>query len=163
MTTLIRHIRQDETPLLNHFLYEAIFIPEGVAAPPQSIIENDDLQVYVRNFGHEPDDRCLVAECDGKIVGAVWTRIMHDYGHISDDTPSLAISLYKEYRNQGIGTELLERMIALLRNDGYSQVSLSVQKANYAVGMYRKAGFEVLQETDEELIMVCKLRPNRTT
>lgn len=163
MTTLIRQIRQDETPLLNHFLYEAIFIPEGVAAPPQSIIENDDLQVYVRNFGHEPDDRCLVAECDGKIVGAVWSRIMHDYGHISDDTPSLAISLYKEYRNQGIGTELLERMIALLRNDGYSQVSLSVQKANYAVGMYRKAGFEVLQETDEELIMVCKLRPNRTT
>ena len=163
MTTLIRQIRQDETPLLNHFLYEAIFIPEGVAAPPQSIIENNDLQVYVRNFGHEPDDRCLVAECDGKIVGAVWSRIMHDYGHISDDTPSLAISLYKEYRNQGIGTELLERMIALLRNDGYSQVSLSVQKANYAVGMYRKAGFEVLQENDEELIMVCKLRPNRTT
>ena len=163
MTTLIRQIRQDETPLLNHFLYEAIFIPEGVAAPSQSIIENDDLQVYVRNFGHEPDDRCLVAECDGRIVGAVWTRIIHDYGHISDDTPSLAISLYKEYRNQGIGTELLERMIALLRNDGYSQVSLSVQKANYAVGMYRKAGFEVLQETDEELIMVCKLRPNRTT
>ena len=163
MTTLIRQIRHDETPVLNQFLYEAIFIPEGVAAPPQSIIENEELQVYVRNFGHEPDDRCLVAECDGRIVGAVWTRIMHDYGHISDDTPSLAISLYKEYRNKGIGTELLERMIALLQNDGYSQVSLSVQKANYAVGMYRKAGFEVLQETDEELIMVCKLRHNETT
>lgn len=148
---------------MNQFLYEAIFIPEGVAAPPQSIIENEDLQVYVRNFGHEPDDRCLVAECDGRIVGAVWTRIMHDYGHISDDTPSLAISLYKEYRNKGIGTELLERMIALLQNDGYSQVSLSVQKANYAVGMYQKAGFEVLQEIDEELIMVCKLRHNETT
>lgn len=163
MTTLIRQIRHNETPLLNQFLYEAIFIPEGVAAPPQSIIENEELQVYVRNFGHEPDDRCLVAECDGRIVGAVWTRIMHDYGHISDDTPSLAISLYKEYRNKGIGTELLERMIALLQNDGYSQVSLSVQKANYAVGMYQKAGFKVLQETDEELIMVCKLRHNETT
>ena len=163
MTTFIRQIQQDETPLLNQFLYEAIFIPEGVAAPPQSIIENEELQVYVRNFGHEPDDKCLVAECDGRIVGAVWTRIMHDYGHISDDTPSLAISLYKEYRNKGIGTELLERMIALLQNDGYSQVSLSVQKANYAVGMYQKAGFKVLQETDEELIMVCKLRHNETT
>ena len=148
---------------MNQFLYEAIFIPEGVAAPPQSIIENEELQVYVRNFGHEPDDRCLVAECDGRIVGAVWTRIMHDYGHISDDTPSLAISLYKEYRNKGIGTKLLERMIALLQSDGYSQVSLSVQKANYAVGIYQKAGFEVLQETDEELIMVCKLRHNETT
>ena len=163
MTTLIRQIRHDETPVLNQFLYEAIFIPEGVAAPPQSIIENEELQVYVRNFGHEPDDKCLVAECDGRIVGAVWTRIMHDYGHISDDTPSLAISLYKEYHNKGIGTKLLEKMIALLQNDGYSQVSLSVQKANYAVGMYQKAGFKVLQETDEELIMVCKLRHNETT
>ena len=163
MTTFIRQIQQDETPLLNQFLYEAIFIPKEVKAPPQSIIENEELQVYVRNFGHEPDDRCLVAECDERIVGAVWTRIMHDYGHISDDTPSLAISLYKEYRNKGIGTKLLEKMIALLQNDGYSQVSLSVQKANYAVGMYQKAGFEVLQETDEELIMVCKLRHNETT
>ena len=162
MTTLIRPIQEDETPVLSQFLYEAIFIPEGVAAPPQSIIENEDLQVYVRNFGHEPDDRCLVAECDGKIVGAVWTRIMHDYGHISDDTPSLAISLYKEYRNKGIGTELLKRMIALLQNDGYPQVSLSVQKANYAVRMYRKSGFEVLQETDEELIMVCRLKRDET-
>ena len=160
--TLIRQIREDEIPVLDHFLYEAIFIPDGVAAPPKSIIENEDLQVYVRNFGHEPDDKCLVAECDGRIVGAVWTRIMHDYGHISDDTPSLAISLYKEYRNKGIGTKLLETMIALLQNDGYSQVSLSVQKANYAVGMYIKAGFEVLQETDEELIMVCKLKHNET-
>ncbi len=162
MTTLIRPIQEDETPVLSQFLYEAIFIPEGVAAPPQSIIENEDLQVYVRNFGHEPDDRCLVAECDGRIVGAVWTRIMHDYGHISDDTPSLAISLYKEYRNKGIGTELLKRMIALLQNDGYPQVSLSVQKANYAVRMYRKVGFEVLQETDDELIMVHRLKHNET-
>ena len=160
MTTLIRQIQEDEIPLLNDFLYEAIFIPKGVAAPPKSIIENEELQVYVRNFGHEPDDKCLVAECDGRIVGAVWTRIMHDYGHISNDTPSLAISLYKEYRNKGIGTELLERLIVLLQNDGYKQVSLSVQKANYAVGMYQKAGFEVLQETDEELIMVCKLWHN---
>ena len=31
------------------------------------------------------------------IVGAVWSRIMKDYGHIGDDTPSLAISLYQEF------------------------------------------------------------------
>lgn len=33
-------------------------------------------------------------------IGAVWTRIMDDYGHVDDDTPSFAISLYKEYRGQ---------------------------------------------------------------
>ena len=154
----LRPIEIMEIPLLDDFLYEAIFIPEGVPAPPRSIIDNEELQVYVKDFGKRPDDRCLVAECDGKVVGAVWTRIMDDYGHVADDTPSLAMSLYREYRNQGIGTALLERMLELLRNDGYKQVSLSVQKENYAVRMYRKVGFVMEKETEEEYIMVCNLQ-----
>ena len=155
---VIREIRSEEIPLLDDFLYEAIFIPEGVPAPPRSIIENEDLQVYVRDFGKKADDRCLVAKAGGRIVGAVWTRIMNDYGHIADGIPSLAISLYKDYRNQGIGTELLRKMLQLLRRDGYPQVSLSVQKANYAFRMYQKAGFEVVKETEEEYVMLCKLK-----
>lgn len=155
--TVIRNIRTEEIPLLEDFLYEAIFIPEGVTAPPREIVENDDLQVYVRDFGMAPDDRCLVAECDGKVVGAVWTRIMDDYGHIDNQTPSLAISLYKEYRNRGIGTELLNNMLALLRQDGYRQVSLSVQKANYALRMYQRAGFEIVADRGEEVLMLCPL------
>ena len=155
--SVIRKILSEEIPLLNDFLYEAIFIPEGVPAPPRSIIEKEDLQVYVRDFGKEADDRCLVAQVDGKVVGAVWTRVMNDYGHVADGVPSLAVSLFKDYRNQGIGTELLREMLQLLRRDGYPQVSLSVQKANYAFRMYRKAGFEVLKETGEEYLMVCDL------
>ena len=143
--------------MLEVFLYEAVFIPEGVAPPPKTIVKNEDLQVYVRDFGLLPDDKCLVAEADTKIVGAVWCRIMNDYGHIDDDTPSLAISLYKEYRNQGIGTELLRRMILLLRQSGYKQVSLSVQKANYAARMYLNAGFKVVNENPEEYIMALDL------
>ena len=152
--SVIREIRSEEIPLLNDFLYEAIFIPEGVPAPPRSIIENEGLQVYVRDFGIKADDRCLVAEVDGIVVGAVWTRVMNDYGHIAEGIPSLAISLYKDYRGQGIGTELLREMLQLLRRDGYPQVSLSVQKANYAFRMYQKAGFEVMKETEEEYLMV---------
>ena len=143
--------------MLEDFLYEAVFIPEGVAPPPKTIVKNEDLQVYVRDFGLLPDDKCLVAEADTKIVGAVWCRIMNDYGHIDDDTPSLAISLYKEYRNQGIGTELLRRMILLLRQSGYKRVSLSVQKANYAARMYLNAGFKVVNENLEEYIMALDL------
>ena len=155
--TFIREIQEREIPLLNDFLYEAIFIPDGMESPSKSIIYNDDLQVYVKNFGKDPDDHCMVAECDGKIVGAVWTRIMNDYGHIDNQIPSLAISLYKEYRNQGIGTELLKRMLDLLRDKGYEKVSLSVQKANYALKMYLKSGFEVVAERGEEVIMIYQL------
>jgi ribosomal protein S18 acetylase RimI-like enzyme len=155
--TIIREIRPEEFPLLDDFLYEAIFLPDGFEAPPRSITAQEDLQVYVRDFGRWPDDHCLVAECDGKVVGAVWVRIMDDYGHIDSQTPSLAISLYPEYRGKCIGTELLRRMLGLLQDKGYRQVSLSVQKANYALGMYREAGFEALADRGDELLMVCRL------
>ena len=153
--TVIREIRPEEIPALDDFLYEAIFLPEGFPPPPRSVIENEDLQVYVRDFGKKPDDRCLVAEVDGKVVGAVWTRIMDDYGHIDNQTPSLAISLYKEYRNRGIGTQLMLRMLEKLKADGYPCVSLSVQKANYALQMYRKVGFIPVSDHGDELLMVC--------
>ena len=152
----IREIRKNEYSILFDFLYEAIFIPEGMDKPPKSIIEQPELQIYIEDFGKK-DDWCLVAEIKEKIVGAVWVRIMDDYGHIDDETPSFAISLYEEYRNMGIGTALMRDMLELLKNKGYKQTSLSVQKANYAVRMYQKVGFEVIDENEEEYIMVCQL------
>lgn len=152
----IREIRENEYCILSEFLYEAIFIPEGTEKPPKSIIEQPELQVYIADFG-KSDDWCLVAEVKEKIVGAVWVRVMDDYGHIDDETPSFAISLYEEYRNMGIGTVLMRDMLEFLKNKGYKQTSLSVQKANYAVRMYQKVGFEVIDKNEEEYIMVCRL------
>lgn len=34
---------------------------------------------------------------------------------------------------------------------------LAVQKMNYVVLMYKKVGFEVIDENEEEYIIVCKL------
>ncbi len=154
----IRKIKDDEYELLNDFLYEAIYIPEGVEAPPKSIINEPELQVYVSDFGKKDDDICFVAETDGKVVGAVWVRVMNDYGHIEEGVPSFAISLYKEYRGYGIGTELMKTMLTELQHKGYEKASLAVQKANYAVKMYKRVGFEIVGENEEEYIMVCKLK-----
>lgn len=152
----IREIRENEYPILSDFLYEAIYIPEGMEKPSKSIIEQPELQIYVADFGKE-DDWCLVAETEEKIVGTVWARIMNDYGHVDDETPSFAISLYEGYRHLGIGTALMRAMLQLLKGKGYRQTSLSVQKENYAAAMYRKVGFEVVDENEEEYIMVCQL------
>ena len=110
-----------------------------------------------------------IIEIDGKKYGCellgqqytdevhMWGRIMNDYGHIDDETPSFAISLLKEYRNYGIGTELMKTMLHELRDCGYKQSSLAVQKQNYAVRMYKKVGFQIVDENEEEYIMVCRL------
>lgn len=83
----------------------------------------------------------------------MWTRIMDDYGHVDNDTPSFAISLYREYRGQGIGTQLMLKMLELLKEQGYKKASLAVQKANYAVKMYEKLGFRTVDENTEEYIL----------
>lgn len=63
-------------------IYEAIYIPEGVQAPPKSIINTPELQVYAADFGKKEDDICYLAEVNDKVVGAVWVRVMDDYGHM---------------------------------------------------------------------------------
>ena len=157
MNYTIREIAESEYRVLEDFLYEAIFIPKGVYAPPREIIYKPELQVYIAEFGKKLGDLALVAETDNKIIGAVWVRIMNDYGHIDDETPSFAISLDREYRNKGIGTALMKSMLNKLKNAGYRQASLAVQKENYAVKMYKKVGFEIVDENNEEYIMICKL------
>lgn len=154
---VIRKLRESEVSLLKDFLYEAIFIPQDVEPPARDIIEQPELRVYTDNFGTRKGDNCLVADLNGKVVGAVWTRIMNDYGHVDDDTPSFAISLYEEYRGRGIGSQLMVKMLELLKRQGYGKASLAVQKANYAVKMYKNVGFKTVDENAEEYIMMCEL------
>lgn len=151
MEIVIRAMRREEYPLLRTFLYQAIFLP------PETILDTPEMQVYLTGFGESPHDRALVAEAGGQVVGVVWVRIMEDYGHVDDDTPSFSLALLPEWRGKGIGTALMREMLARLGACGYAQASLSVQKQNRAARLYRRLGFSVLRETEEEYIMVCPL------
>lgn len=154
MNTIIRKIRPEEHGLLREFLYQAIYLPEGVVPPPRSVIDLPELQIYIADFGTQPGDHCLVAEVGEKVVGAAWCRIMEDYGHIDSSTPSLAISLLPEYRGRGIGTQLLNALLLLLRENGYQGASLSVQKENPALRLYQRVGFRIVSEKDTEYLML---------
>ena len=153
MEYIIREIKKEEYDLLEDFLYEAVFLPEGVDPPSRDILKLPELKMYIEDFGKKGDEGLLAFE-EGKAVGAVWTRRMKDYGYIDDDTPSLSISLYKEYRGKGIGTALMKEMFLLLKEKGYQGVSLSVQKENYANKMYEKLGFHIIRENQEDYIMI---------
>ena len=56
-----------------------------------------------------------------------------------------------------IGSHLILKMLELLKWQGYERASLAVQKANYAVKMYRNVGFKTVDENAEEFIMVYEL------
>ncbi len=155
--TIIRLMYPNEYPLLEDFLFEAIFLPEGVTPPSREIISLLELQLYIADFGTQQADVAVVAEVDSKIVGAAWSRIVKDYGHIDEQTPSLSVSLYSDYRNRGIGTKLFKNLLEILAQSGYKKASLSVQKANYACEWYLKMGFKIVKENKEDYVMVCDL------
>lgn len=156
-TYIIREMNLDEADILKDMLYEAIFQPDEMNLLPRDVIKQPELSVFIENWG-QPDDLCFVAERNGKVIGAVWTRILSGevkgFGNIDENTPEFAISLYKEYRNQGIGTALMKYMLYNLKARGYKQTSLAVQKENYAVNMYKNLGFKIVKELEEEYLMI---------
>ncbi|MFA9466218.1 MAG: GNAT family N-acetyltransferase [Velocimicrobium sp.] len=158
MNYIIREMHPNEYLLLDDFLYEAIFQRDENNLAPKSIIQRPELLVYIKNFGSKQDEYCLCAETGGKVIGAVWVRIINGFGCIYSHMPEFAISLFKEYRGMGIGTEMMKQMMEHLKEAGYSKDSLAVQKDNYAAEMYRKLGFQTEAENEEEYIMVRNLQ-----
>jgi len=158
---LIRGIRPSEFPLMEDFMYEAIYHPDPANPYPKAVIYYPQVRVYWDNWGMEKDDHCLLALIDNKPVGAVWIRTfqreLKGCGYIDEHTPEIAIALFEEYRNQGIGTEMMLQMIALMKEKGYLQVSLSITKGNPAIRLYERLGFNVVDDNEEDYIMLMDL------
>jgi ribosomal protein S18 acetylase RimI-like enzyme len=158
---IIRPISKSEIGFLDKMLYNAIFVPPGNEMLPDNIIEHPEISKYIKDFGREGDS-CFVADINGELVGAIWTRCFNEankaFGFVDSDTPELSMAVYEQFRKKGIGTILLKTMIKALADDGCKHVSLSVDKANYAYNLYKKIGFKDYKSVDDSMTMIMKLK-----
>ncbi len=142
-------------------LYEAIFIPEGHAPLPKEVIKDKSLFKYIENWKKDKFDIALVVEIDNKLVGAIWGRLLTNenkgFGYIDDNTPELSMAVKSEYRNQGIGTELIKAIATEYEKIGVKYLSLSVDKANIASNLYKRLGCEIVEETDTSWTMIKRI------
>jgi ribosomal protein S18 acetylase RimI-like enzyme len=155
----IRQMKAQDYSVLEEFLYHALFVPAGTVPPQREIIYMPEIFIYIKDFGGK-DDCGVVAEQDGKIAGAAWTRIIPAFGYTDDHTPELAISVLPGWRGQGIGREMMLFLFDLLLKCGYRQTSLSVQKENRAVGFYERLGYRIIKYSAEhgDYLMVKNLQ-----
>lgn len=149
----IRAMNPIEHPMLEEFLYLAIFQEEGQPPLPREVIYQPAIYAYIEGFGTQPHDHCLCVQVGEEIIGAAWVRVMHGYGYVGKGVPELAISLYPQYRGMGLGTQLVKHMLDTLGQKGYTKLSLSVWKANPAWHMYQRLGFAIVQQTEREYLM----------
>lgn len=143
-------------------LYDAIFVEEGQPKLPKSIIEEPSLAKYIANFGSNKYDLCLVAVENEELIGACWGRIFDEnnkgYGFLDSETPELSIAIKERFRNNGVGTELIKRITENYRALGIQSLSLSVDKKNLAVVLYKRIGFKVKIETEKSVVMRMELK-----
>lgn len=164
MNFTIRKLHPSETDFLRDMFYNAIFLPEGAVPYPKSIIDHPELQKYTYNWG-KPGDMAYAAEVDGKSIGLAWIRLFSSedrgYGYIDDNTPELTISVKSGYRNQGIGMKLFDVLLEAAYNKGYQKISLSVDRRNKAVSLYKKIGFEIVRKNKTDYIMVKNINSSK--
>ncbi len=159
---IIRKILMEEYFFMEDIMYEAVYHPDSKNPYPKEVIYLPQVRVYWDNWGKGTDDHCLVAIVGSKPVGAVWIRTfqgeLKGCGVVDEHTPEIAIALFEEYRGKGIGTQMMEQMIALMKSEGYAQVSLSITKGNPAIRLYERLGFQTIDENEEDYIMLLKLK-----
>ena len=81
----------------------------------------------------------LVARMNNEIVGFAGIKV------VLDEADIMNIVIKKNYRNQGIGTLLLESLISLAKRLNLNSLSLEVSEKNLpAIHLYQKFGFESL-------------------
>lgn len=153
----IRNASPTDQDFLFTMLYQSIFVPPGTAPPGPDIVNEPSIRQYVEEWGRPGDFALIASDADGVPVGAVWLRYFSaekpGYGYVDDTCPEMGIAVDTPHRGQGIGTRLLDALFALI-NPETERISLSVDKENPAVSLYRRFGFQTLSESEGSLTMV---------
>src|SRR5215207_7635724 len=126
----IRPASPSDEPFLREMLYQSLYVPPGEEPFPREVVSRPHIARYVEGWGRE-HDMGFVAEDEAtrRPVGAAWMRLF-----VGEE---MGIALLPEYRNRGIGTALLERMIEAAR-PSYPALALSVSAQNPAKRLYER-------------------------
>jgi GNAT superfamily N-acetyltransferase len=142
---VIRRGNRQDVRFLRDMLRHAFYWRSGAG------VEDASLWRYVAGWGRR-GDAAVVALEGGFPVGAAWYRLFSrdepGFGFVDEETPEISIAVVPSRRGHGIGSELLDALIELAREQGYPGLSLTVANGSPAMHVFEKQGFEKISETD---------------
>lgn len=157
----IRDLADGEHSFLGEMVYAALAWRPDVELPPiEYVLAHPQITIFHEGWGRA-GDTALVAEEDGRLLGAVWYRLFteasHGEGYVDEETPELAISVVDGYRGRGIGQRLMEAMHERARQEGLARISLSVDADNPAKRLYARLGYVDYEPGDDLGRMILEL------
>ena len=154
----IRKVRAEDEAFLCQMSYDAATWRSESGRPSiEEVLSRREIAVYIAGWGR-PGDEGLIAEAStGEPLGAAWYRFFseeaHGYGYVDAETPEISIAVRERFRGRGVGSALLDGLIAHARERGVPRLSLSVEPDNPALRLYEQRAFRVVH-TGEALTMI---------
>jgi len=142
---MIRRGNPQDVRFLKDMLRHAFYWRSG------GTVEDASLWRYVAGWGRRGDGAVIALE-GGFPIGAAWFRLFArdepGFGYVDDQTPEVAIAVVPSRRGRGTGSELLDALIEMAKEQSYGALSLSVAADTPAMHVFETHGFEKLEQTD---------------
>ncbi len=137
----IRKARAEDVPDIFRLIRELAEFeraPEAVEVTEQDLIRD--------GFGEEPRFECLLAESGGEVAGMAF----YYYRYSTWKGPALHLEdliVSQTYRGRGIGSRLLDEIVALGRRQGLRRIYWEVLDWNRpAIDFYESRGARIMEE-----------------
>ena len=150
----LRPVVAEDEEFLWEMLFYASHSNDEPGVDPADIRANPDLVGYIEGWkGLERGG--VIAEQGPRPVGAAWLRLLTDHDRanpvfVDGKTPELAIAVTPGMEGRGIGTAMLERLVADARGR-FPAIVLSSRAENPAVNLYERTGFRVVAEVTNRI------------
>lgn len=150
----IRPATAEDGEFLADMLVEAVnWSPEWKPKSRRRVLSDLRTTHYVAGWPRETD-LGVIAEAGSEPAGAAWVRFFPAddpaYGFVGPDVPELTIGVAAAWRGRGVGRTLLRAIAASAAEAGIGRISLSVERKNFARGLYLSEGFAVVDASDPQ-------------
>jgi GNAT superfamily N-acetyltransferase len=161
----IRLAEPGDEPFLWDMGWEATAVDDGMRTlGREAAFAIPHVRRYLDGWGRPGDAGVVAVAADGQRLGAAWYRLFPaedpGWGFVAAGVPELAIGVVAGARGTGIGSGLLDAILAVAREQGYRALSLSVDRQNPARRLYERKGFRdagISKPTDPSVTMIVHL------
>jgi GNAT superfamily N-acetyltransferase len=145
---------REDGPFMADMLVAAVnWSPEWKRKSREHVLSAPKTAHYIAGWPRDTD-LGVIAEGSGQRAGAAWLRFLPasdpGYGFVAPDVPELTVGVAAPWRGRGAGRALLRAIADRARSAGIGQISLSVERKNYAQKLYLSEGYQIVDSSDAD-------------